>query len=85
MVDNGVLEEAKHANEVFCGTGKSKDDLNLLPAYKAHGLREIISYLNGDITKEEAIAKAQQVTRNYAKRQFTWWRGWSKSLNYEQK
>ncbi len=39
---------------------------------KACGLYEIISYINGDITLKEAISKAQQSSRNYAKRQITW-------------
>lgn len=39
---------------------------------RACGLYEIISYLNGDITLQEAISKSQQISRNYAKRQTTW-------------
>ena len=39
---------------------------------KAHGLPEIIRYLRGDITSNEMVAKSQQITRNYAKRQLTW-------------
>jgi len=76
MVENGVLNEAEKANETFKSSGLSQADLNRLPAYKAHGLREMIGYLNGDISKDVAIEKAQQATRNYAKRQFTWWRNW---------
>jgi tRNA dimethylallyltransferase len=45
-----------------------------LPIMKTLGFREIAFYLNGDISLEEAIAKAQQATRNYAKRQLTWFR-----------
>ncbi len=39
------------------------------------GYQEILSYLSGKITLEEAIAQNQQKNRNYAKRQLTWWRG----------
>jgi len=43
-----------------------------LPAMRAIGVREISSWLNGDVTQEEAIAAGQQATRRYAKRQYTW-------------
>jgi tRNA dimethylallyltransferase len=75
FVEIGALDEAKKANEIFRSSGFSKEKIEALPAYKAHGLRELISYLNGEITLEEAINKGQQVTRNYAKRQITWWKG----------
>jgi tRNA dimethylallyltransferase len=45
-----------------------------LPAMKAVGVREITLYLEGRITREEALARAQQETRRYAKRQLTWLR-----------
>ena len=41
---------------------------------KAHGVPEISNYLSGKITLEECITTGQQVTRNYVKRQLTWWR-----------
>ncbi len=44
------------------------------PAMKTIGLGEIASYLKGVLTLPEAVAKAQQATRNYAKRQMTWFR-----------
>ncbi|MFO0456522.1 MAG: tRNA (adenosine(37)-N6)-dimethylallyltransferase MiaA [Alphaproteobacteria bacterium] len=44
------------------------------PLFKAHGVPELIAHLSGDMTLEAAIAKAQQNTRNYAKRQGTWLR-----------
>ncbi|WP_239988773.1 tRNA (adenosine(37)-N6)-dimethylallyltransferase MiaA [Paramagnetospirillum kuznetsovii] len=45
-----------------------------LPAMKALGLRELSAHLAGEIGLDEAIAQAQQVTRNYAKRQSTWFK-----------
>lgn len=45
-----------------------------LPAMKILGVREIAAYLNGEFKKDEAIAQGQQATRNYAKRQLTWFR-----------
>ena len=66
FVDNGALNEAKTIR-----------DLELdptLPGMKALGLLQLIDYLEGKITFDVAIARAQQKTRNYAKRQMTWFR-----------
>ena len=46
---------------------------------KAIGVPEIISYLQGDITKEQMIQKAILSTRHYAKRQITWFKHQLKS------
>src|SRR6185369_3190265 len=43
-----------------------------LPVMRAIGVREIAAYLRGETSLEEAIAAGQQATRNYAKRQYTW-------------
>ena len=45
-----------------------------LPLRKAVGVPELLRHLDGEITLEAAIALAQQATRRYAKRQFTWFR-----------
>ncbi|HTH17989.1 MAG TPA: tRNA (adenosine(37)-N6)-dimethylallyltransferase MiaA [Magnetospirillum sp.] len=45
-----------------------------LPAMKALGVPEIAAYLAGDIDREEAIARASTASRNYAKRQLTWFK-----------
>lgn len=41
---------------------------------KAIGVPEVINYIKGNITIDEAIEKASRATRNYAKRQLTWLR-----------
>lgn len=43
-----------------------------LPAMRAIGFREITALLAGEIGREEAISAGSQATRNYAKRQYTW-------------
>jgi tRNA dimethylallyltransferase len=43
-----------------------------LPAMRAIGVREIASHLRGECSLDEATAAGQQATRNYAKRQYTW-------------
>jgi tRNA dimethylallyltransferase len=45
-----------------------------LPAMKAVGLRELLGYLRGEMPLEAAIVAAQRATRQYAKRQTTWFR-----------
>jgi tRNA dimethylallyltransferase len=45
-----------------------------LPAMKAVGVRELGAAIDGRLTRGEAIAAMQQATRQYAKRQYTWFR-----------
>ena len=45
-----------------------------LPAMKALGVPEIAAILSGALTRQAATERAQQLTRNYAKRQLTWFR-----------
>lgn len=47
---------------------------SLPPIFRAHGVPELAAYLRGEMSREAAITKAQQNTRNYAKRQITWLR-----------
>ena len=50
-----------------------------LPAMKILGVRELAAYRRGALSRDEAVAKAQQATRNYAKRQMTWFNNqWGK-------
>ena len=43
-----------------------------LPAMRAIGVREIMAMLTGELTRAQALAAGAQATRNYAKRQYTW-------------
>ncbi|MEO5612648.1 MAG: tRNA (adenosine(37)-N6)-dimethylallyltransferase MiaA [Sphingomicrobium sp.] len=43
-----------------------------LPVMRAIGVREIGAFLSGEIDREQMIAHGRQATRNYAKRQYTW-------------
>lgn len=45
-----------------------------MPAMKAHGVPWLIRHLNGEISLEEAAAQGMRDTRQYAKRQETWFR-----------
>jgi tRNA dimethylallyltransferase len=66
MITAGALDEVRTAME------RNIPDDHL--AHKAHGAPELRKVLRGEWSLEEAISHAQQVTRNYAKRQFTWFR-----------
>ncbi|MEA3048651.1 MAG: tRNA dimethylallyltransferase [Sphingomonadales bacterium] len=46
----------------------------LAPVMRAIGVREIASFLRGEMTREEALAAGKIATRQYAKRQYTWFR-----------
>lgn len=43
-------------------------------AMQALGYKEVVEYLQGQVTKEEMIEKLKMQTRRYAKRQLTWFR-----------
>lgn len=53
-----------------------------LPAIRCVGYRQMWEYLQGDIGLDEAIFKGICATRQLAKRQITWLRGWSSELIY---
>jgi tRNA dimethylallyltransferase len=38
------------------------------------GVREVTALVRGEVSKEECVAAGAQATRNYAKRQYTWFR-----------
>ena len=65
MVECGLLEETKQLLEKY---GRVDNLLYTI------GYQEIISYLDGELTFDDAIATLKQNTRRYAKRQLTWFR-----------
>lgn len=48
-----------------------------LPVMRAIGVAEIAEWLAGEISREAALERAQTATRQYAKRQYTWFRNQS--------
>ncbi len=63
MMEQGLLDEAIKA--------RPYEHMNAL---KTVGYKELYSYLNGEYNLETAVDKIKQHTRNYAKRQLTWFR-----------
>ena len=66
MMKEGAIEEVEKLLELNLNDS--------LPVMRAHGVPEIKEYLRNEISYEECISKGQQVTRNYVKRQHTWWK-----------
>ena len=66
MLEKGLIDEVKSILEM----GYNKDLISL----KAIGYKEIIMYLENKISLEEAIELIKKASRNYAKRQLTWFR-----------
>ncbi len=66
MLKNGALEEVRKLADKGIG-----DDLQIT---KTLGFYEIRDFLVGKISQEKMSEIAQQKTRNYAKRQLTWFR-----------
>jgi len=67
MMRSGGLEEVKKVHKMELDRS--------LTAAKAIGVPPFLDFLDGKISYEEAISRAQRDTRRYAKRQFTWFRG----------
>ena len=53
------------------------------PAMRAIGYRELVAHLAGEITLDEAREAALRATRQYAKRQLTWFRHQSPAMFFE--
>lgn len=66
MLDLGAIEEVKQLLK--------KQYPPLSSVLKSHGTPELTKYLSGEWSLEQAIVKSQQVVRNYAKRQTTWFK-----------
>lgn len=66
MFGHGAIEEV----EALLARNLDPD----LPAMRAIGVPQIASHLRGDTTRAEALDLTQAATRQYAKRQYTWFR-----------
>src|SRR5699024_6791369 len=65
MVNQGLLEEV---NRLYHMYGKD------LQAMRGIGYKELIPYLEGDLSLEAAINDLKQNSRRFAKRQYTWFK-----------
>ncbi len=65
MIENNLLEEVKQLRKKYPSH---------CPPFKSLGYKEMIMYLDNDICFEEAVALIKQHSRNFAKRQLSWFR-----------
>jgi tRNA dimethylallyltransferase len=66
MATDGLVDEVRGLLE----KGYGPDD----PGLSGTGYREVAAYLDGDMTLEEALDRMRSQTRQYARRQLTWFR-----------
>lgn len=66
MINDGLIDEVKALKEM----GLTAD----MQSMQGIGYKEILAHLNNGITIDEAISNIKQNSRNYAKRQLTWFR-----------
>lgn len=74
MMKQGLLKEV---TSLYSHYGQSLKNLNII------GYSEIIEYIDGKISLEEAVENIKQNSRRYAKRQFTWFRNRKDYLWYD--
>ncbi|WP_170421395.1 tRNA (adenosine(37)-N6)-dimethylallyltransferase MiaA [Ruegeria arenilitoris] len=72
MLETGALAEVEQMRDLYDPS---------LPAFKAIGVPELMAYLDGTMTLDEARNRATISTRQFAKRQRTWFRARMKSWN----
>lgn len=66
MIENGLIDEVKKLKAMGCTAD--------MQSMKGIGYKEILHYLDGNISLDEAIYLIKKGSRNYAKRQLTWFR-----------
>jgi tRNA dimethylallyltransferase len=66
MFEGGLLDEVKRILAMGFAAGSKP--------FESHGYKQALQLLNGELTPKEAVFYAQRNTRNYAKRQMTWFR-----------
>ncbi len=66
MLQEGLVEEVKRLSDMGC----TKDMVSM----QGLGYKEILSYLAGEISLEEAVYLIKRDTRHFAKRQLTWFK-----------
>ena len=65
MIELGLVEETRKLLEKY---GRVQNLIHTI------GYQEIIDFLDGKMSLNDAVEKLKQNTRNYAKRQLTWFR-----------
>ena len=66
MMEEGLLQEVKRLKEMGYHRG--------MVSMQGLGYKEILSYLDGEISLDEAVYEIKRDTRHFAKRQITWFK-----------
>lgn len=66
MLQEGLVEEVRHLKDM----GYTRDMVSM----QGLGYKEILSYLDGEISLDQAVSILKRDTRHFAKRQLTWFR-----------
>jgi tRNA dimethylallyltransferase len=66
MLEQGLVDEVKQLKEMGCSRG--------LTSMQGLGYKEILDYLDGSCTLDEAVYILKRDTRHFAKRQLTWFK-----------
>ena len=66
MIEQGLVDEVKKLKDMGC----TKDMVSM----QGLGYKEILSYLDGELSLEEAVYIIKRETRHFAKRQLTWFK-----------
>ena len=74
MLDNGLIEEVKQLIRMGYSVA--------LPSMSGIGYRQITRYLNGEISREEAVQRMKFETHRFIRQQYTWFRTEDKRINW---
>ena len=66
MLEWGLVDEVRRLKEAGCQKG--------MTSMQGLGYKEILSYLDGECSLEDAVTLLKRDTRHFAKRQLTWFR-----------
>jgi tRNA dimethylallyltransferase len=66
MVEAGLLDELRALVAAGCGANS--------PGLRAHGYQEVLPFLRGELSLDDALDEVRKATRAYSRRQLTWFR-----------
>lgn len=80
MFQSGLIEEVSQLVQSTAYTVQDEGILKALPWLNAIGYREVIDFLADRVSLEQSVELVQQNSRNYAKRQLTWFRRYNENI-----
>ena len=76
MLQHGLLEEVRFLKNKYIKC------IHQIKPFASIGYKQLLQAERGDYSLSEATVKMKQATRNYAKRQFTWWNNQPRKLEW---